>query len=98
MKKMGRYCKAYPIERFQEFSGWPSGDAAKDQASGRSFYYLQEDFTVTGDIFMDENLIFTDVSPDWIEFCKNTLKFEVPDYQTAAGGTGNEQGNSSNGN
>ncbi len=42
--------------------------------------FLQEDFTVTADIFIDEDVIFSDVTPDWIAFCQATLQFEVPEY------------------
>lgn len=99
-KKMGRYCKAYPITRLREFPGWTENpkNARREQkmVEGREvegprlltdddFLYLQEDFTVTDGIFLEENVIFDGVSPDWIEFCKTTLKFEVPVYEDAAG-------------
>ncbi|HEY6807132.1 MAG TPA: hypothetical protein VI306_26385 [Pyrinomonadaceae bacterium] len=45
------------------------------------FLYLQENFVVTDDIFIDENIVFDQVTPEWIEFCKNTLAFEVPSYE-----------------
>lgn len=99
-KKMGRYCKAYPITRLREFPGWTenSENARKEtktveesevetprQLAEGDFLYLQEDFTVTDGIFLEENVIFDNVSPEWIEFCKTTLKFEVPVYEDAAG-------------
>jgi len=37
---------------------------------------------VTDDIFIDENIIFANITPEWLDFCKNTLKFEVPIYET----------------
>ncbi len=43
--------------------------------------YLQENFFVTDGIFIDENIVFDDVTPEWIDFCENTLKFEVPGYE-----------------
>jgi len=45
------------------------------------FLYLQENFTVTDGIFIDENIVFDDVTPEWMDYCKNTLKFEVPSYE-----------------
>lgn len=93
MRKMGQYCKAYPIERFEEFAGWPKEvdqvrkqQRAEDKAEAESlpaFLYLQEDFTVTDGIFLDERVIFSNVTPDWVDFCKNTLAFEIPEYQRA---------------
>jgi hypothetical protein len=93
MKKMGKYCKAYEIEKLTEFPGWAEkannreaqisadGEIAKEQAPG-DFYYLQENFTVTDGIFLDEKVVFDDVTPEWIEFCRDTLKFEVVNYET----------------
>lgn len=93
MRKMGRYCKAYPIERFKEFGGWPEdvdqirkqqrADDKSEADSFPDFLYLQENFTVTDGIFLDENVIFDNVTPEWIDFCKTTLEFEIPDYQRA---------------
>lgn len=100
MRKMGRYCKAYPIQRFREFSGWIeiAENARKEtkQVDGKEievireltdadYLYLQEDFTVTDGIFLEENVIYDDVSPQWKEFCAQTLKFEVPNYELAMG-------------
>ena len=93
MRKMGRYCKAYPIERFAEYAAWP-GDVDQVRKQQRAenkteadslpdFLYLQEDFTVTDGIFLDENVIFGNVTPEWVAFCKNTLAFEIPEYQRA---------------
>ena len=97
MAQKGRYCKAYPITRLREFSGWSENKQNvrkdKQQVDGKEvvtqreltdadFLYLQENFVVTDDIFIDENIIFDQVTPEWIEFCKNTLKFEIPVYET----------------
>jgi hypothetical protein len=90
MNKMGKYCKAYMVPSFREFSGWTemSENARKENDSPRQltegdFLYLQENFVVTDGIYIDENVIFANVTPDWIDFCKNVLKFEVPDYASA---------------
>ena len=93
MKKMGKYCKAYEIEKLMAFHGWAEnvknvkapaseqGETANKQAPA-DFYYLQENFTATDGIFLDENVVFDAVTPEWIEFCRNTLKFEVLNYET----------------
>ena len=90
MSNMGKYCKAYPITRLREFSGWQenSQNARKEndaprQLTDADFLYLQENFAVTDGIFIDENVIFDNVTPEWIDFCKAVLKFEVPDYAKA---------------
>jgi hypothetical protein len=99
MANIGRYSKVYPIARFREFSGWTENaqnarvekrtvdgkeESAPRQLSDSDFLYLQETFTVTDGIFLDQNVIFDQVTPEWIEFCENTLKFEIPEYQRAA--------------
>lgn len=96
MAKMGKYCKAYPIQRLREFKGWQENTdnlrKEKQQVDGREemvgrqlteddFLYLQENFQVTDGIFIDENIVFAEATPEWIEFCKGTLKFEVPVYE-----------------
>lgn len=100
MGQMGKYCKAYPIGRFREFTGWKEDTqnlrkdktnvdekemTATRELTDDDHLYLQEKFVVTDGVFMDENIIFDDISPEWIEFCKSTLKFEVPVYQSAVG-------------
>ncbi len=98
MAKVGSYLKAYPIARFREFSGWTenaqnarqenqngegSEAAGPRQLTDSDFLYLQENYTVTDGIFLDQNIIFDQVTPEWTEFCENTLKFEIPEYQRA---------------
>ena len=88
MGTMGKYCKAYLIPKFREFSGWTesSENARKENGSPRpltdnDFLYLQENFFVTDGVFVDENVIFSNVTPEWIDFCRNVLEFEVPQEQ-----------------
>ena len=99
MAKMGKYCKAYPIQRFREAKEWQENtdNLRKEkqhvdgtevmtgrQLTENDFLYLQENFQVTDGIFIDENIVFAEVTPEWIEFCKDTLKFEVPVYEPVA--------------
>ena len=98
MAKMGKYCKAYPISRFREFAGWTEntqnlrkektddGQEVQRQLTDDSFLYLQENYVVTDGIFIDENIIYDNVTPEWVEFCEETLKFEVPIYNTVKAG------------
>lgn len=45
-----------------------------------SIVYLQENYVVTDGIFKDENVLFDDVTPEWIEYCQKALEFESPEY------------------
>jgi hypothetical protein len=56
-----------------------------------AYYFLQEDYTVTAGIFMDEDIAFDAVTDEWREFCRDILRFEAPaPLETSAGNsTGN---------
>lgn len=95
MATMGRYCKAYPIDRFRQFGGWKENAAQarkeKRQVDGGEVeaprdiddhLYLQENYVVTDGIFIDENIIFDEVTPEWVSYCQQTLEFEVPVYES----------------
>jgi len=79
MKKIGRYCKAYAIDDLRKFSGW-NESAGEEQAQGETdlsnILFVQENYTVTAGIFVDENVILNKPTPEWIEFCRDTLKFD----------------------
>lgn len=94
MTEMGKYCKAYLLKDLRAYNGWveKSQDARpeKQEIDGQeveaireltedSIVYVQENYIVTDGILKDENIIFNDVTPDWIEYCQQSLKFEVPD-------------------
>jgi hypothetical protein len=96
MEKMGQYCKAYPIEKFRQFSGWIENsqnlrkeknqiegkeEETQRELTGHDFLYLQDNFTVTDGIFVNQDVIFDQVTPEWIDYCKNVLQFEIPEYQ-----------------
>ena len=105
MAKMGRYCKAYPIKMLREFSGWKENlqnvRKEKKQVEGKEVeiareltdndhLYLQENLIVTDGIFLDENVIYDDITPEWSDFCKSALKFEVPSYESTKAQGGND--------
>lgn len=93
MPVLGKYCKAYPVERFCAFRDWKeqqpfSGDAvslqmettsADDKHPARPRYlYLHEDLIVTKSIWTNKDIVFDDVTPEWREFCRTELHFEAP--------------------
>ena len=96
MATMGKYCKAYSIKKLHEFSGWAerAENARKEKQKGadgkevevtrvltdNDYLYLQENYVVTDGIFRDENIIFDQVTPEWIAYCQQVLKFEIPSY------------------
>ena len=91
MTTLGKYCRAYLLSRLRQFSGWSEkADNARrvmKEVNGETvevareltdadYVYLHTDFTVTDGIFIDENIIFSDVTPEWIEFCHTFLAQE----------------------
>jgi hypothetical protein len=91
MALMGRYCKAYPADSFRQYSAWTEAPFTPDPADAEpveegateevgEYYFLQENYVVTAGIFQDEQVVFSTVTPEWIEFCTQTLEFKVPEY------------------
>jgi len=91
MGNMGRYCKAYPLDLMRQFAGWHENvqafkkkeDATAEPADGNRpdndhIVYMQENYVVTDGIFIDENVIFDEVTDAWVEFAQKTLNFELP--------------------
>jgi len=93
MPKMSRYCKAYLVGKLRAFSDWSekSENVKKiiETVDGQDiehprvltdedYLYLQENLTVTDGIFVDENVIYDNVTTEWRQFCEQTLKFRVP--------------------
>ncbi|MEH2112712.1 hypothetical protein [Nostoc sp.] len=96
MATMGKYCKAYSLQKLRHFNQWSENSEntrkEKQEVDGKEvevkraltdddFLYLQDNYIVTDEIFKDENLIFDHITPEWIDFCKNILLFEVPVYE-----------------
>ena len=97
MATMGKYCKAYSIQKLRGFHGWSekAENARPEKQKGADgqeievtraltaddYLYLQENYVVTDGIFKDEHIIFDQVTPEWIEYCQQTLKFEIPVYE-----------------
>jgi hypothetical protein len=90
MTILGKYCKGYPLRQLREFPGW-SEDAQNARTvtkeidgeimemprelADTDYVYVQRNYTVTDGIFIDENIIFKNVTPEWIDFCRNVLGF-----------------------
>lgn len=88
MSILGKYCRAYPLYQLRQFPGWVErADGARKirtEVDGEmveklrvltdeDYVYVQMNYTVTDGIFIGENVIFSNVTPEWIEFCHNVL-------------------------
>lgn len=89
MPTLGKYSKSFKLSRFRQFPGWREnaentrlvkkevdGDIVEipRELTGDDYVYLHGDYTVTDSIFIDENIIYSDISPEWIEFCNILLE------------------------
>ena len=96
MAEMGKYCKAYLLKDLRAFDEWiekpENPHQGKKEVDGEeietirkltdeSIVYVQENHVVTYGIYKDENIIFDNVTAEWIEYCQQSLKFEIPEYE-----------------
>src|SRR6185503_16421914 len=108
MSTLGKFCKAYPLHQLRQFSGWTeevqNARKVKQEVEGQTiqvvreltdadYLYLQENLTVTDGIFLDEHVIFSNVTPEWSEFCRTVLGFEVPAVESGDSSDRREAGN-----
>jgi hypothetical protein len=77
MAEMGSYCKAYQAKDLRAFARWSEDGASQRQDD--DIVYLQENYVVTGGIFKDEHIVFSDLSDEWKAFCRGQLQFQPPD-------------------
>lgn len=97
MSIIGKYCKSYQLSQLRQFPNWAEkaenarivrkevdGEIIETsrELTGDDYVYLHENFLVTDGIFIDENIIFSDVTPEWIEFCRNVLCQDAPTEKT----------------
>jgi len=78
---MRKYCKAYHIKDLRNFSGWTEKYAENEpELSDDDVVYLWDDCSVVrSPVIPDKGLIFEGVSLEWQSFCKETLKFAIPE-------------------
>jgi len=78
---MRAYCKAYLLKALRQFRGWSEDiQDGEDALSDDSVVYLWDDFTVVrSPITSDKGVLWNRVTPEWQEFCKTTLQFEIPE-------------------
>lgn len=84
------YVRAYLLSELRQFPGWDEGQGATGQSAGDvtqegqptpedPVAFLHQDYTVTSSMWPGEDIIFSNVTPEWQEFCTKSLGFYVPD-------------------
>jgi hypothetical protein len=79
---MKKYCKSYPLGELRAFPGWSAGAKEEErEMTDETSVFLCDEFTVLiSPVGKDKDkLIFSDVTPEWQEFCTETLKFKIPE-------------------
>jgi hypothetical protein len=94
MATLGLYCKAYYVSDLAKFPGWaPSASTAKKerqdvngneveterQLRDTDYLFLHDTLVVTDGLFTDELVVFDRVTPEWQAFCRDVLRFEIPE-------------------
>jgi hypothetical protein len=88
MSEVVRYCKAFTANKFEQFPGWPrervsfessESDTTSQDAVAEDYLFLHDTYIVTRGIVHDEDIVFNEISPEWIEFCKTELEFSIPE-------------------
>jgi hypothetical protein len=78
---MKTYCKAYRLQELMQFPGWQE-QHKKDGSTlpTDTFVYLWDDLTVVkSPIKARQEILFDKVTPEWSDFCQETLGFASPD-------------------
>jgi uncharacterized protein len=86
-----QYCKAYHLKSLRQFPAWTEskinwshktngeGPDVVEPFSDDDIVFLHQDFTVTRSMWLNEDVIFNQVTPEWEQFCAGVLAFKVPD-------------------
>lgn len=71
------YCKAYTVEELAAYRGWPNDFEAAPGPD--AVVYVHDDYTVTSGIWAGEDNVAVEINEDWKVFCRDVLRFDVPD-------------------
>jgi hypothetical protein len=77
-----KYCKSYPLGELRRFPGWQGLAAPEErELSDDTAVFICDEFTVLiSPVGKDKDKrLFTKVTPEWQEFCTETLKFAIPE-------------------
>ncbi|HEY0737041.1 MAG TPA: hypothetical protein VGD69_19150 [Herpetosiphonaceae bacterium] len=78
---MRMYARAYKLKDFRRFDGWIEQKLeAGEELTDDSIMFVWDDFSVTSEHFgSQQGRLAHEVTPQWQEFCKHTLHFEIPE-------------------
>jgi hypothetical protein len=79
MSNLSAYCKAYPLEHLRAYAHWADAHRGHTADGYGDFAFVHDNYEVTGGIFVDDDVIFRDITPEWVAFCSSELDFKVPE-------------------
>jgi hypothetical protein len=81
MPNMSNFCKVYPFAKVAQWPKWPRRNASEtavaDAKGDPKFVFIHDNYVVTRGIFVDEDVLFSDVTSEWETFCRESLGFEI---------------------
>lgn len=72
------YTRAYLLADLRRFPGWTETPQA-EPLTDETVVFMHPDHGVTTSIWPDQNVVYTSDSPEWTAFCRDELRFTVPD-------------------
>ncbi len=76
---MGHYCKAYQLAELRRFPAWTEA-GSEARLDDDTIVYIWDDLTVVVNPVVPESGTLWDTSSaDWERFCREELKFEIPE-------------------
>lgn len=79
---MKKYCKYYPLGELRRFSGWADGAAPEERdLDDETPVFVSDEYTVLiSPVGKDKDkLLYAQVTPEWEQFCTETLGFSIPE-------------------
>jgi hypothetical protein len=81
---MKQYCKAYHLGELRRFTDWTDIETdGQAPLPDTEIVYIWDDLTVvTNPVAEDSGLLWDSLSANWERFCRDELKFEIPEDLT----------------
>jgi hypothetical protein len=79
---MKKYCKLYQLGELRRFPGWAAAAAPEErELADDASVFLSDELTVLiSPVGIDKDKrLFTEITPEWEEFCASTLNFSIPE-------------------
>ncbi len=78
---MHKYCRAYHLKDLRQFQGWQENlEEGESSLSDDAIVFVWDDLTVVQNpVLSDKGVLWNTITPQWEQFCRSTLHFEIPE-------------------